>query len=137
MIWVPAIICGIAAIVSVALLYTPPTSSEHLLWAKLNIRRLRRWTDRHRTEHSAEKSTLQNVIVKSRSNIAWHAIITSLFCFLMLRAQCVENAFVQYGAQVFLIPSLFYFGGTLVQRQKMVITVIRRRRALNQSRRDV
>jgi hypothetical protein len=122
--FIPSIICIILAIIAIPLIYLPPTRTEQKFWQKLNIRILRHWATKRGTEKWVQKSTIHNIIINSRKNIAWHGIITFTFCFLMARAQFVDNVFIQYGSQIFLLPSIAYFMGSIIQRQKSVIILI-------------
>jgi hypothetical protein len=125
LLFVPSIVCLILAIISIPLIYLPATEMERKFWQNLNIGNLRRWVTKVCTEKWAQKCTIHNVIESSRKNIAWHGIITFTFCFLMIRAQFIDNVFIQYGSHLLLLPSIAYFLGSIVQRQKMVITLIR------------
>ena len=123
--FIPSIICGIFVFFIPILMYLPPTKMEQELWQRLNIRILRHWATKNETEKWAQKGTIQNVVKRSRVNIAWHGFITLTFLFLIIQAQFVDNMFIQYGSQLLLIPSIVYFVGSIIQRQKLVIILIR------------
>ncbi len=127
MLFVTSIISGALALLSLALLYLPPTLVERKLWQTLNIRALRHWATRNQTERWAQKGSLSNVVERSRRNIAWHTVLTFPFCFLMIRAQATGDGLLQYGSQILLLPPVFYFVGSLIQREKITIVLIRRR----------
>ena len=114
------------AVLSIPLIYLPVTVIEQKVWQKLNIRILRHWVTTRGTEKWAQKGTVHNAIGHARKNIAWHGIITFTFCFLIVRAQFIDNAILQYGSQLLLLPSIAYLLGSIIQRQKMVIILIRK-----------
>ena len=125
---IPSLICLILAVVSIPLMYLPATNTEQKFWQNLNIRVLRHWVTKKGTEKWTHKGTIQNVIERSRKNIAWHGIGTFTFSFLMVRAQFIDNVFIQYASQLLLIPSTAYFFGSIIQRQKLVIILIRKQK---------
>lgn len=125
--FVPSIVCLVLAIISVPLIYLPATELEQKFWQNLNIGHLRHWVRKMGTEKLAQKNTIHNVIERSRKNIAWHGIITFTFCFLMIRAQFIDNEIIQYGSHLLLIPSIAYFLGSIVQRHELVIVLVRRK----------
>ena len=109
-------------------MYLPATIAELRCWQKLNIRALRHWVTKKGTEKWTAKGTIQNVVERARKNIAWHGIITFTFSFLMVRAIFIGNVVIQYSSQLLLIPSIAYFLGSIIQRQKLVIILIRRQK---------
>jgi hypothetical protein len=119
---IPSLICIILAVVSFPIMYLPATKTELKCWQKLNISALRHWV----TKKGTHKGTIQNVVERARKNIAWHGILTFTFFFLMARAQFIDNLFIQYASQLLLIPSIGYFLGSIIQRQKLVIVSIRK-----------
>jgi hypothetical protein len=121
-----AILCLMLAISSLPFMYLPVTELEQKLWHKLNIRILRHWVSRKGTEKWPQKSTLQNIIDRSRKNIAWHGIMTLTFCLLMVQTQSLDIKLIQVGSSLFVIPSIAYFVGSVIQRQKLVIILIRK-----------
>jgi len=125
--FIPSIVCLVFAIISIPLIYLPVTEMEQKLWQKLNIRMLRHWVTRRGTEKWAQKGTIHNVIERSRKNIAWHGIITFAFCFLIVRAQFIDNVLIQYSSQLLLLPSIAYLFGSIIQRQKMVVILIHKK----------
>jgi hypothetical protein len=124
---IPSMVCIILAIISIPLIYFPATAMEQKLWQKLNIRILRHWVTKRGTEKRDQQSTMQNVIESSRKNIAWHGIITLTFGFLMFRAQFIDNVYIPYSSHLLLLPSIAYFFGSIIQRQKIIIKVIRKK----------
>lgn len=133
MTFIPVIICLLLAISSFPLIYLPITEKEQKLWQKLNIRLLRHWVTKKGTERWAQKSSVQNVIGTARKNIAWHGIMTFVFCTLIAQAQFAQNILVQFGSYLFLLPSIAYFFGSVVQRQKLVIIINRKCRLTSRS----
>ncbi len=125
--FIPSIVCLVLSIISIPLICLPVTEIEQKFWQKLNIRMLRHWVTKRGTEKWAQKGTIQNVIERSRKNIAWHGIITFTFCFLIVRAQFIDNVFIQYSSQLLLLPSIAYLFGSIIQRQKLVIIMIRKK----------
>ena len=125
--FIPSIVCLILAVLSVPLIYLPATELERKVWHILHIRIFRHWVTKKGTERWAQKGTIQNVVERSRKNIAYHGIITFTFCSFMARAQFVDNVFIQYTSTIFLVPSVAYFLGSLIQRQKLIIILIRRK----------
>jgi len=123
---IPSIICLIMAIISIPMICFPATELERNIWQKLKIRNIRRWVTKKGTEKWAQKSSIHNVIESSRKNIAWHGFITFTFCFLMVRAQFINNEFIKYSSQLLLFPSIAYFCGSIIQRHKLVIILIRK-----------
>ena len=123
---IPSLISIILAVVSFPIMYLPATKTELKCWQKLNIRALRHWVTKKGTEKWTHKGTIQNVVERARKNIAWHGILTFTFFFLMARAQFIDNLFIQYASQLLLIPSIGYFLGSIIQRQKLVIVSIRK-----------
>jgi hypothetical protein len=115
------------AMLSLPLFYGGATDMERKLWQKLNLRILRHWVTQRSTERRAHKGSLKNVVERSRKNIAWHGILTFVFCFLMVRALFIDNVFLQYGSQLLLLPSIAYFVGSMIQRQKLVVIFIRKK----------
>jgi hypothetical protein len=126
----PALFCLVLSFSSLPLIYMPITEIEQRLWQKLKIRTIRHWVTRKGTEKWAQKSTIHNAAERSRSNIAWHGLFTFIFGTLIIRAQFVHTQLIQYGSYVLVIPSLAYFLGSVVQRQKLVIIMIRKKCAL-------
>ena len=125
--FIPSIICLMMAIISIPMIYFPATELERNVWQKLKIRSIRRWVTKKGTEKWAQKSSVRNIIESSRKNIAWHGFITLTFCFLMVRAQFINNEFIQYSSQLLLFPSVAYFCGSIIQRHKLVIILIRKK----------
>jgi hypothetical protein len=125
---IPSFVCLIMAIVSIPLMYLPVTETEKILWQKLHLRLLRQWVKKRGTEKWAYKGTIQNVIERSRKNIAWHGIMTFTFFFLMIRAQFVDDVLIRYASYFFLLPSMSYFIGSIIQRQKLVIILLRKQK---------
>jgi hypothetical protein len=125
---IPSFVCLIMAIVSISLMYIPVAETEKILWQKLHLRLLRQWVTKRGTEKWASKGTIQNVIERSRKNIAWHGIMTFTFFLLMIRAQFVDDVRIQYASYFFLLPSMSYFIGSIIQRQKLVIILLRKQK---------
>jgi len=123
----PSLISMILAFVSFPLMYLPPTKTELKCWQKLNIRAIRHWVTKKGTEKWAQRSTIQNGVERARKNIAWHGVLTFTFLFLMVRAQFIDNLFIQYASLLLSLPSIGYFLGSIIQRQKLVIILIRKK----------
>ena len=100
------------------------------LWQKLNVRLLRYWATKKKTERWNVQGSNQNIVDRSRKNIAWHGFLTLIFAFLMIRAQFTDIVFLQYASLLLLIPSIVYFLGSIVQRQKIVIILNRKRKGV-------
>jgi hypothetical protein len=131
LLFIPSIVCFVLAIVSIPLIYMPATEIEQKFWQKLNIRILRHWVERRGTEKWVQKATIQNVIERSRKNITYHGMITFAFIPFMVRAQFIDNVFIHYSVQLWLFPSIAYFLGSIVQRQKLVIILIRKKQLMH------
>jgi hypothetical protein len=122
---ISSLICIILVLASFPLMYLPATKTELKYWQKLKVRKLRHWVTKKRTEKWAYKGTIQNVVERARKNIAWHGFLTFTFLFLMVRAQFIDNLAIQHASQLLLIPAIGYFFGSIIQRQKLVIILIR------------
>ncbi|RPI06050.1 MAG: hypothetical protein EHM64_04455 [Ignavibacteriae bacterium] len=131
--FIPSFVSLLLALFSLPLLYVPASEKERQMWEQMNIRYLRHWVTKHGTEKWDQKGTLQNIIERSRKNIAWHAICTFTFFFLMVRAQFIDSAVIQYGSHVFVLPSIGYFIGSIIQRQKLVVMIIHKQKSLRQN----
>jgi hypothetical protein len=51
-----------------------------------------------------------------------------VFFTLMVQAQFSDYVIFHYGSFLLLVPSLAYFVGSVIQRQKLVIVFLRKRR---------
>lgn len=126
--FIPSLLCLLLAFVSIPLIYLPATGKEFKLWQNLKIRVLRHWATKRETEKWTQKGTMQNVVERAKKNIAWHGILTFMFATLMLQAQFNHNLFIQYASLLLLIPSVAYFMGSIIQRQKLVTILIRKKK---------
>ena len=120
---VALVICFVVGIASVILVFSPVTQIEQRLLNKLNIRKIRYLATKKNTEKS--NTGKESLLERSRKNIIWHVFLTLLFTFLIFRAHSVSNEMIQHLSLFLLLPIVAYFIGTLVQRQKMVILILR------------
>jgi hypothetical protein len=61
----------------------------------------------------------------ARTNLRWHLILTFLFFGLLARALWAGSEWWSALAGLLIVPSLAYFVGSLVQRQKIAILHLR------------
>jgi hypothetical protein len=122
-------ICLILAVVSIPLIYLPVTKKEQQFWHKLNIRKWRQWATKKETEKCKDdEASKLDIVSRSRKNIAWHGVLTFTFGLLILQSKLTEILFLQYASIFLLAPSIFYFLGSIIQRQKIVVSAIRQKR---------
>ena len=111
---------------TLAFLLVPVFPSERALWRQLRIQEIRKWITKRRkpgeSRHPAE--TLE----KARSNLKWHILLTALFCMqLAMAVASKESRWWPFTLPLFVF-SLAYFVGSVVQRQKIAITILRGKR---------
>ncbi len=113
--------CLSAALVvaTIVLLAVPPTPTELALWRRLRTQSVRRWLTRRRglTEPLNPASTPQ----VARKNLLWHLVLTVLFSTQLAIAAASVGAWWRPLAALLFLPSVAYFVGSLVQRQKVAI----------------
>ncbi|GEM_PF-3311321 len=114
-------------VLTVGLLVVPVTPSELSLWHRLRIGSVRRWITKRRNENEPLHPEL--TLKTAKVNLKWHIMMTGLFC--MQLAWAVLSSGVWWRPLVFFVFvfSLGYFVGSVVQRQKIAILVLRRRRS--------
>jgi hypothetical protein len=117
------IMVGFSVIGTLALMIIPVTRAELRLWHLLRIQRIRRWITRTRRVDQP----LHNVQTLSiaRTNLRWHLILTCLFCALVARALTLDSWWLRLAASLLTIPSIAYALGSLVQRQKIAVMIVR------------
>jgi hypothetical protein len=117
------IVLGLSVIETLALMVVPVTSCELRLWHLLRIQRIRRWI----TKTRRVDQPLHNVQTLSvaRINLRWHLILTCLFAVLVARAFTLESRWLRLAASLLTMPSIAYALGSLVQRQKIAIIIMR------------
>ncbi len=117
------VIVGLSVIGTVALMVIPVTPGELRLWYLLRIQRIRKWITRTRRVDQP----LHNVqtLGIARTNLRWHLIFTCLFCVLVARAFTLDRWWLRLAASLLTIPSIAYALGSLVQRQKIAVMIVR------------
>jgi hypothetical protein len=123
---IPFLIGVFIGLISILLIFLPSTQTEQHFWTILKIRELRHWVTKNKTERWNLKKNEYSLIEISRKNIVWHLILTFIFSFLMLRAQYTNNI-LQPISHFLLVPILAYFLGSIIQRQKIVILINRKK----------
>lgn len=118
--WLSAIL----VLVTIALLAVPTTPAERALWRRLRTASLRRWL----TRRSAPTAPLDpaSTAQVARKNLRWHLALTTLFSAQLAIAAASERAWWRPLALLLVLPSIAYFAGSLVQRQKIAILDARR-----------
>jgi hypothetical protein len=117
------VVLGLSVIGTVALMVIPVTPGELRLWHLLRIQRIRRWITRTRRVDQPLRNG-QSLSV-ARTNLRWHLILTCLFCVLAARAFTLDSWWLCLAASLLTIPSIAYALGSLVQRQKISMLVVR------------
>ena len=107
------------AVATIALLVVPPTAAEVALWHRLRTQSVRRWLTRRRdmSEPLNPVSTPQ----VARKNLLWHLVLTALFSTQLAIAAASPSTWWRPLAVLLVVPSVAYFVGSLVQRQKVAI----------------
>ncbi|HYC60728.1 MAG TPA: hypothetical protein VEK79_14285 [Thermoanaerobaculia bacterium] len=120
-IWVSAF-CLVLALVHVPLLVMRPSAAERRLWRRLGVQHLRRRLTRARDGRLDAR-----IGAAAKRNIVWHLVLTLVIALLVLhpavrsmRYRGVVDAFAVAGC-------VAYVAGSVVQRQKIVVTSLRRR----------
>lgn len=111
-------------VVTIALLAVPTTPAELALWRRLRTARVRRWLTRRR--HLSEPLDAETTPQVARKNLRWHLALTTLFSAQLAIAAASERAWWRPLALLLVLPSIAYFAGSLVQRQKVAILRSRR-----------
>jgi hypothetical protein len=106
-------------VVTIALLAVPTTPAELALWRRLRTQSVRRWLTRRRSL-SEPLNTVSTPQV-ARKNLLWHLVLTALFSTQLAIAAASPGAWWRPLAALMVLPSLAYFVGSLVQRQKVAI----------------
>jgi hypothetical protein len=106
-------------VVTIALLAVPTTPAELALWRRLRTQSVRKWLTRRRnlSEPLNPVSTPQ----VARKNLLWHLVLTALFSTQLAIAAASEGAWWRPLAALLVLPSVAYFVGSLVQRQKVAV----------------
>jgi uncharacterized membrane protein YbaN (DUF454 family) len=115
------------AVVTIALLAVPTTPLELALWRRLRAQSVRKWLTRRRG--LAEPLNFMSTPQVARKNLLWHLVLTTLFSTQLAIAAGSEAAWWRPLAALLVVPSVAYFIGSLVQRQKVAILHSRRVRA--------
>jgi hypothetical protein len=117
------VVLGLSVLGTVALMVIPVTPGELRLWHLLRIQRIRRWITRTRSVDQPLRNG--QTLSVARTNLRWHLILTCLFCVLVARAFTLDSWWLGLVASLLTIPSIAYALGSLVQRQKISILVVR------------
>jgi hypothetical protein len=105
--------------VTIALLAVPTTTAELPLWRRLGTQAVRRWLTRRRS--LAEPLNPVSAPQVARKNLLWHLVLSALFSTQLAIAAASEGAWWRPLAGLLVLPSVAYFVGSLVQRQKLAI----------------
>jgi hypothetical protein len=117
------ILLGLLAASTLALAAIPVVPGELELWRVLRIQVIRRWiTKRRRVNQPLHNVKTMGI---ARTNIRWHLLLTFLFLGLLARALWSGSEWWSALAGLLIVPSLAYFVGSLVQRQKIAIMHLR------------
>jgi hypothetical protein len=111
---------------TIAFLLVPVFPSEPTLWRQLRIRKIRKWITGRRS--SGEIYHRSETLEKARNNLKWHILLTVLFCMQLAMAVVVKDSWWRPLTLPLFIFSLAYFVGSVVQRQKIAITILRKKR---------
>ncbi len=104
----------------------PTAGSEHRIWHRLKVARVRRWLTRRRSV--SEPYQAEATMRIARRNLWWHLVMTALFTSQLAIAAGSPRAWWRPGALILIVPCLAYLLGSVVQRQK--IAIIRSREAI-------
>jgi hypothetical protein len=117
------ILLGFLAASTLALAAIPVVPGELELWRVLRIQVVRRWiTKRRRVNQPLHNVSTMDI---ARTNLRWHLILTFLFFGLLARGLWAGSEWWSALAGLLIVPSLAYFVGSLVQRQKIAILHLR------------
>jgi hypothetical protein len=125
LLFVCLILAGLAFVGTVVLLFVPVFPAELQFWHFLRIQSLRGWITRSRDVNQPLHK--DRTLTLARMNLWWHLILTGLFCGLIGRAISADAWWLRVPAVLLVIPSIAYFLGSLVQRQKIAILQLRMR----------
>lgn len=106
-------------VVTLALLAVPTRPAELALWRRLRTQSVRRWLTRRR--HVTEPLNPVSTPQVARKNLLWHLVLTSLFSSQLAIAVGAVGAWWRPLAALLVLPSVAYFVGSLVQRQKLAV----------------
>ena len=106
-------------VATIALLAVPTTQAELALWRRLRTQSVRRWLTRRR--NLSEPLNPFSTPRVARKNLLWHLVLTSLFSTQLAIAAASPGAWWRPLAALLVLPSVAYFVGSLVQRQKVAI----------------
>ena len=120
----------VMTLANLPLLWIAPIRGEQQFWRRLGVARLRRRLTRRRP--ASFPHSVEHTIRASRANIIWHLVLGAVFAMLIVNPWFVSGPLrpVRY---LLLAPSVAYFFGSLVQRQKIVVSINARAR---RSRKD-
>lgn len=104
--------------VNLFLLLAPFFSIESKIWRSLNISKLRKYVTRYRKVNQPLSSETYGI---AKKNIIWHILLTILMVIQCLTAIRKPSEFYILIAVLSTIPSMFWFVGSIIQRQKMNI----------------
>lgn len=113
--WLSAIL----AVLTCALLAAPVIPGERLLWRRLRIPLVRRWITRRRQLSGV--LDFATTPLAARRNLRWHLGLTSLFAAQLAMAAGSRETWWRPLVALLVLPSVGYFVGSLVQRQKIAI----------------
>ena len=117
------ILLGFLAASTLALAAIPVVPGELELWRVLRIQVIRRWITKRRRVNQPLRNVKTMEI--ARTNLRWHLLLTFLFFGLLARALWAGSEWWSALAGLLIVPSLAYFVGSLVQRQKIAILHLR------------
>lgn len=114
-----ALLSATLVVATIALLAVPATTAEVALWRRLRTQSVRRWLTRRR--HFSEPLDPVSTPQAARKNLLWHLVLTALFSTQLAIAAASPGAWWRPLAALLVLPSVAYFVGSLVQRQKVAI----------------
>jgi hypothetical protein len=112
---------------NICLLLLPISPTELRAWRVLRVRRLRHWITKRRVVSESLHPTA--TLRKARRYILWHIVLTSLFSTQLAWALAMEGVWWRPLSLPLVIFSAGYVLGSLVQRQKIAVLRLRRRKA--------
>ena len=112
--------------VTAGLLVVPVTPSELSLWRRLRVSSVRRWITKRRNVKEPLHPEL--TLKTAKVNLKWHIMMTGLFSMQLAWAAASRGAWWRPLAFLVFFFSVAYFVGSVVQRQKIAILVLRNRR---------
>lgn len=118
-----ACLSAVIVLIAIALLFAPITPAELALWRRLRTQALRKWITRRR--HVDEPLDRVSTPQIARRNLLWHLVLTVVFSTQLARAAASPQLWWRPLAPLFMLPSVAYFAGSIVQRQKLAVLHLR------------